>query len=554
MLPTGFVPITGQPASTGVACAGNIEGMPLRSIFQSDLPAQHASSTTENRSATFAAHSPIRRMPSEVILAIFHELRASYRIGSYAWITVARVCQGWRHISLSHSSLWTDIDSTRLPKEWLPTVLERSGSSQLCVDVGSSWFPQPASSILAHANRIKTLRIKCWPNSVMDTALSEITRTPVLEELRLDCRGTPFVPALPFAGHAPRLRRLSVLAACRVSRDWPFMRHITSLFLRPWGSPYSLESLEQVFQNIPLLEKLELGAAVSPVGSLAQPVMLPSLSTLNLVDSPAACTLFFTWFQVPRACSVALRPYATHSGAFSVHELAKIPKLISANHAPYTYAALRVIEPLESPYQDRIVELSAWPSSPQSREAGHSGGVQIVFFDRESGTTNTEADAEDGASIAMFSIFKFFAVAHIKELVMELDDFASDCIDVPAWADALRPIERLQVLRISAPRLGRAFDALDGWPAGRPPLFPDLSTLELLKLPSNNAPEDAEPSHPAWVRMLACILRRNDAQWSMKPLQVLTVGGELGLHMDKGGWAWGWLTGLILSVNVVDPC
>ena len=211
------------------------------------------------------AMAPINRVPPEVLILTPDFLDECNRPRDT--ITLTHVCQAWRQIFISRSSLWTDFHCMDADKTHV--YLERSKSSPIRLRLsreGALLPNDPFFELVPDAIcRLRSLTIEAAPEHLQNiTNHLESRPAPLLEELSIyvDCELEPrrhpvLVPAL-LGGDLPSLRKLR-LHCVRTKLSWRNMANLTSFEL-DHTSPgeISLTQLLDFFESAPHLLRVEL--------------------------------------------------------------------------------------------------------------------------------------------------------------------------------------------------------------------------------------------------------------------------------------------------------
>lgn len=244
--------------------------------------------------------SPVHALPTEVLVRCFEilswgaplELHSSdrqrhnlYKVPRHplGWITVTHVCQRWREIALSQSSLWSLL-SPSLGPHWFPEVMARARSSPLtvfCRD-GSQlqWMDFDMSSVLldaliSHRDTLHTVDINDFriPSRtgvlMVQSKLHSFFAEPAPQLYKLELHifpttqdgvehGVRFeIPTSLFGGYFPRLRHVSI---GQVRGSWlsmPF-KGLTTLYIGQLEPLASFDPLLNLLDQNPSLEYLML--------------------------------------------------------------------------------------------------------------------------------------------------------------------------------------------------------------------------------------------------------------------------------------------------------
>ena len=207
-------------------------------------------------------------------------------------IALTHVCQAWRSIFTSRSSLWTqfgcvDADKTRV-------YLERSKSSPIKLEL---WRPEdqhlpphdPLLQIVPHATgRLTSLCINAAPGNLSDITAHLSSPAPLLESLMIDggCEfgpeRNPTLTTTLFNGNLSSLHTLH-LQCVRTELPWRNMGNLTS-FAPHHTQPgeISISCLLDFLESAPHLQDIRLRFATPASGG--QDGRLVSLACLKRMD------------------------------------------------------------------------------------------------------------------------------------------------------------------------------------------------------------------------------------------------------------------------------
>ena len=205
-------------------------------------------------------------------------------------IALTHICQAWREIFVSRSSLWTNFDCANPDKTRV--YLERSKSSpiNLWLDRDDVIPPgDPFLQIIPHSvGRLKSLTVTGTPENLQNIAAHLSLHAPLLERLDVD-GGTSFGPERNptlttslFNGNLSSLRELR-LQRVRTELPWRNTVNLTSFTLclmSPGG--LSIRQLLDFFESAPRLRKIVLYSATPASGG--QYGRLVSLGCLKRMD------------------------------------------------------------------------------------------------------------------------------------------------------------------------------------------------------------------------------------------------------------------------------
>ncbi|KAK0452451.1 hypothetical protein EV421DRAFT_902941 [Armillaria borealis] len=243
--------------------------------------------------------APIHRLPYDVLLAVFQQVRRRdwdyygnvFSVAEGPWI-LSHVCGLWRDTVLSSPSLWSCLtinfvfaDSKSAPV-LLETIFRRSGSLPLNIAVFAFRDSHPSVSIqafaaiLRHCRRWRHVVLRLEPCFLKEMNIVK-RDLPALESLLLYPMVVSPRNILPESernifSSAPRLRKVALYKMHGLG-DFALPSHVTHLA----GCPTDLYHLE----TYQFLEECHLDSSmISQVVSLPTPISLPKVRRLY-VDS-----------------------------------------------------------------------------------------------------------------------------------------------------------------------------------------------------------------------------------------------------------------------------
>jgi hypothetical protein len=231
--------------------------------------------------------APVHRIPSEILALIpdFWDKHLDNRRRDLVALT--HVCQAWREVFISRSSLWTDLDCE--DEDETRVYLERSGSLPVNLTLETDDqlpFDHPFSKIIPHAiGRLRSLTILGTPENLQDITAHLLRPAPLLEKLWIHGgyhnapHLNPMLPPTLLGGDLSSLRRLR-LASVNTGLPWRNMVNLTSFSLfNPSPGEVSVKQLLDFFESAPRLRKVLLESATPTSG--AQNGRLVSLACLE---------------------------------------------------------------------------------------------------------------------------------------------------------------------------------------------------------------------------------------------------------------------------------
>ena len=227
--------------------------------------------------------APINRIPPEVLALIPDSLDT--RDGDEDLIALTHVCQAWREIFISRSSLWANFDCTNADKTRV--YLERSKSSPINLWLRRSYVLSPSDPFLQiipnSIDRLKSLFVWGTPKNLQDITAHLSHHAPLLERLDIDGGGSrPGLTTALFNGDLPSLREFR-LRRVHTQLPWRNMVNLTSF---TWHcmlpDDFPIRHLLDFFESAPQLRNIDLYEATPASGG--QDGRLVSLACLKRMD------------------------------------------------------------------------------------------------------------------------------------------------------------------------------------------------------------------------------------------------------------------------------
>jgi len=396
--------------------------------------------------------APINKIPSEVLTLIPGFLES---ITDQEVISLTHVCQAWREMFISRSSLWTHLDCKNADKTRV--YLERLKSSRidLCVRRDRRLLPNDPFFEVGprHIRRFKSLGIWGTPEGVQDMILQLSHPAPLLKLLTIGVRSitqlrrAPAVTPAFFDGDLSSLRELCLLCV-RTELPWRNMVNLTSFALgyTPPGQT-STRQLLDFLESAPHLRKLELHLV--PLMDSDQNGRLISLAYLKrlCIYTNQPSSPLFDHLLIP-------------VGVYSSTELESLPRPRIEDHLP---GSLANFGNLSSSTQLRLC-LKQGHSDVQF--TGPNGKVQMVSMLCQADTTSLVFE-----SLARFdtSTIKWLKIIHSEPLSEDLPYLAP------------LPMQNLHTLTISRCKNPYPFIRALGpdTTSSNTPIFPKLGELVL---------------------------------------------------------------------------
>ncbi|KAJ6590118.1 hypothetical protein DFH09DRAFT_1425775 [Mycena vulgaris] len=232
--------------------------------------------------------SPIRRLPSEILIEIFGWLipgidtwgifdhsrdvdsrvvEEKKRLANADLLGISQVCASWHRIIMGTPALWSVIDlklcrwvSRQQPRmtNLLKSVLDREGNFPLTLGVQFQFRGLPASSALRllaqHSRRWKIASISVAPRHIKSHLSALEGNLPLLETLMIDARGGSLdvFKTISFFAVAPRLADLRFRGPLAALAKMPLEQLNTLVYFD--AGPQDLDAV------IPVMARLAAGA------------------------------------------------------------------------------------------------------------------------------------------------------------------------------------------------------------------------------------------------------------------------------------------------------
>ena len=249
---------------------------------------------------------PINRVPPEVLALIPDFWEAMYRDGGV--IALTHVCQTWREVFTSRSSLWTDFECVDADKT--RTYLERSKSSPIDLSLIRDDDLSPNDPLLLVVpqaiGRLKHLCVEATPENLQDITVHLTHPAPLLESLSVDggCKSrpgrNPILTAALFSGDLTSLHALH-LQSVRTELAWRNMANLTSFGLyHMLPTDATFGRLLDFFESAPRLRSIDLRSATSVSGARnGRLVSLACLRRMEIAgDGPSSLLLNYLLIPV----------------------------------------------------------------------------------------------------------------------------------------------------------------------------------------------------------------------------------------------------------------
>ena len=251
--------------------------------------------------------APVSRIPSEILSLIPDFWDKHYYHRDRSLIALTHVCQAWREIFISRSSLWTDLDC--MGEDKTHVFLERSKSLpvNLSLHIKDGLPPcHPSTEIIPHAiGRAKSLSIQTAPEELQGITTHLSRHAPLLEKLSIhgsyyhETHPNPVLTPTLFNGDLSSLRVLE-LGSIRTELPWRNMVNLTSFTLNHMsrGEP-SIKQFLDFIESAPRLRRICLFCATPTSG--AQNGRLVSLACLERMEAicGGSASLLFDHLLIP---------------------------------------------------------------------------------------------------------------------------------------------------------------------------------------------------------------------------------------------------------------
>ena len=244
--------------------------------------------------------APVNRIPPEILALIPDFWEKGYHGRDEDLVALTHVCQAWREMFISRSSLWADLDC--VGKTRTRVYLERSKSLPIHLSLrADNHLPShhPFFEIIPHViGRLRSLLIVGLVEDLKGITDHISCPAPLLEKL-LICGDhyhkphlRPMVPPALFGGDFSSLRSLC-LEAVRTELPWRNMVNLTSFKLHYMSlGGVSVEQLLNFFESAPRLRKVNIYKATPTSGARnGRLVSLPCLKRMEITGDGSASPL-----------------------------------------------------------------------------------------------------------------------------------------------------------------------------------------------------------------------------------------------------------------------
>lgn len=325
-------PLLDALAAIAVRLRDSQENIPAAELEQLETQARDVLHEVKRARNT---HSPINRLPPELLLRIFDVIRPTFpeyrprRPKAYLaqWGAVTLVCRYWRDVCLASASLWSTIDLCSAPFAAAQQFIERSADIPLQLFYAHPRdFKDEDKAVLEdiithHSRRVEQFHLLTYEEIPVEVYHIFRHAMPRLRSLTISIQsgynsGTE-LPTL-FDSDMPLLRKL-VIRRCSPWTNNHF-RNLTHLALYdiPESVRPSVDALLDLVAASPDLEELILidaaldvePDAATPSADAEQPpiVELPHLHTLQIGEFPShhCARRLLSRLSVPDACDIRI--------------------------------------------------------------------------------------------------------------------------------------------------------------------------------------------------------------------------------------------------------
>jgi hypothetical protein len=243
---------------------------------------------------------PVNKIPPEILSLIPDFWNDNYNDRDRDIITLTHVCQAWREVFTSRSSLWTDLNCKN--KDKTRVYLERSKSLPINLSLDTRHRPPPYLpffDVIPHAiGRLKSLSIEGTPENLQGITTHLSRPAPLLEKLSIsggrdrEARHNPVLALTLFDGDLSSLRSLS-LTSVRTELPWRNMVNLTSFNLcsMPPGE-ITVGQLLDFFESAPHLREVDIWVVTPTSGTQnGRLVSLARLEKINIIGGGPAFLL-----------------------------------------------------------------------------------------------------------------------------------------------------------------------------------------------------------------------------------------------------------------------
>ncbi|KAI0270504.1 hypothetical protein BC834DRAFT_861732 [Gloeopeniophorella convolvens] len=257
-----------------------------------------------------------------------------------AWLYISHVCRLWREVTLTTSTLWSDIPFS-IGLRWTGAFFERSAETPLTVEWpvprDTDMLRREAQLISSHIHHIRIFTI--FGNQVCMKALAEAfeSSAPILQKLVVcikDSDESVEVPQDLFNGNAPQLRAMRTFGL-RPNWTSPFLRRLTNLDISLDSNVLSAPSAQKILDVLESMDKLKflkLMGCIRPFREAADGriVNMSSLKRIILRGHVNACAGVLNHLRIPTSAFVVVEGCADKEGHLEPH----LPNLLDAlsNH------------------------------------------------------------------------------------------------------------------------------------------------------------------------------------------------------------------------------
>ena len=281
------------------------------------------------------ALAPISSLPTEVLDTIFLFARHGVTVSTssatpgkktdpLSWLRVSHVCHQWREIALNQPLFWNHVNFATLSSAGASKILARAKRALLYLEAkvfGNHWddarYEVFEKKLQACISRTCHLYIRANLGDLLGTLECLVSPAPILETLSLSTKLFPHPPDFPetlFGGAAPKL---SCLEIHNYGFTWksPLLKGLRNLKICLSSKDNTMPSLSvwlDALHEMPQLTMLTLHEA-SPMASsfpfvVKRIVTLPSLTHLDIANSPRDCGFALAHLELPALSCLCLEP------------------------------------------------------------------------------------------------------------------------------------------------------------------------------------------------------------------------------------------------------
>nr|GAT53371.1 predicted protein [Mycena chlorophos] len=273
---------------------------------------------------------PVLRLPHEILAHIIELYAlATDELFDLKWTKVMLVCRRWYQLAISAQRLWSFVNGQL---RGLEVQLERAGAAPLTfkIDLFSAWEWMYPQFLAALAPRLRSLEADGAARFILEL-LHGVSQNDLGQLVSLKLSGGYRVNEITsvrpmklddkfFDGRAPNLQKLDL-------RDMPFpwalVNNMYTLHLNHCSNsssqlPSSLGDLLRLLRNSPNLRYFTFNPALAHrITHIAdtEPVDLPLLRYLHVIEGVVACTRLLECLRFPSDTVVDIFPLGSSNGS-----------------------------------------------------------------------------------------------------------------------------------------------------------------------------------------------------------------------------------------------